>query len=337
LKLRLHSLPVGDGVSGGTAGHTLGLVQIQEIHKTEKETVDGKSDYAPAVLLVHGAISNSRMFFSKNARGLGPYLARHGINVFICDLRGRGFSTPSIAAEQSKLETGNVSHGQVEAIREDLPAFAAAVQRISGRATQSWLAHSWGGVLLSSALAHSGQALTNCVDSMTFLGTKKYIGEKYSWDYAKNIAFGWNLFCPLVVKRHGYLPAARYGIGMDDETETSLSDCTHWVKSEMEWIDPSDGFDYLDAWNRLRSPPPTWHICGINDSFLGNPKCVSKFAKLTNQTEKFSILSKANGNLSDYEHNELVLSKQADEDHFPDILQWVLEHHSRTSKKEESK
>ena len=52
------------------------------------------------------------------------------------------------------LATGAiVPHGQFEAIRNDIPLLSDATQELSGQSQQSWIAHSWGGVLMSSALA----------------------------------------------------------------------------------------------------------------------------------------------------------------------------------------
>lgn len=291
----------------------LGLVQL---------TKDDMIPEAPAVVLFHGAISNSRIFFSRKVKGLAPFLAKKGFNVFIADLRGRGFSTPTIAEEAG--QPGNsVTHGQKEAIQEDIPAFSAAVESISGQATQSWVAHSWGGVLLSSALAF---AEMTTIDSMVCLGTKKYIGERYSWEYMYKIMYGWNFACKLLIKRHGYLPAARFGIGMDDETSASHRDCTLWVQNEDNWKDPSDGFDYKAAYEALSHKPPVWHISGINDFVLGNSRDVQRFAELTGQTQKFTILSKANGNSEDYDHNGMIISANAPDDHFGDIANWIKQH-----------
>ena len=41
------------------------------------------------------------------------------------------------------------------------------------------------------------------------------------------------------------------------------------------------------------------------------------------KVNKYSLLSKANGNLDDYDHNGLLVSKFCPEDHFPTVLDWV--------------
>ncbi len=49
----------------------------------------------PCAFLLHGAIENGRIFYSnesdtENLKGLGPYMARRGYDVYVADLRGKG-------------------------------------------------------------------------------------------------------------------------------------------------------------------------------------------------------------------------------------------------------
>jgi alpha-beta hydrolase superfamily lysophospholipase len=80
----------------------------------------------PPCLLVHGAIENGSIFYSKNGKGLGPYLAESGFDVFVADLRGHGLSTPTIAEEGHKAD-----YGQWETINVSIPSFAMAVAALS--------------------------------------------------------------------------------------------------------------------------------------------------------------------------------------------------------------
>ena len=314
IDLKLHEIPVRDD-----AKSLLGLMQMK------KRGLDCSK--APVVYLHHGAMSNGLIFWSLNGKGLGPYLAGRGVNVFIGDLRGRGFSVPTI---QELVENKcKVAHGQLESIRDDLPTLSEAVSQLSGRldGKQTWIAHSWGGVLLTAAMARSGpNGLAERVDSFICLGTKKFIGEKRSWAYFKNITFGWNILSPLLAKYHGYLPSKVLKFGMDDETESSLADCTQWIQTKDTMIDPTDGFDYLRAWKALPRKPPTWHISAVLDPYLGNPKDVKRWADFTSQTQHFTILSKKNGNMEDYNHNSMLTSRMAVQDHFPQIFDWIKQH-----------
>lgn len=62
--------------------HELNITQIVRSNHLSRE-------HMQVALLIHGAISNSTIYFSNKGQGLAPYLARAGFNVFCVDLRGR--------------------------------------------------------------------------------------------------------------------------------------------------------------------------------------------------------------------------------------------------------
>ncbi|MCD8549817.1 MAG: alpha/beta hydrolase, partial [Shewanella xiamenensis] len=50
----------------------------------------------PPILMLHGAMSNGRVFYSQSGRGLGCFLAKAGFVVYVLDTAGRGLSLPKI-------------------------------------------------------------------------------------------------------------------------------------------------------------------------------------------------------------------------------------------------
>ena len=180
------------------------------LHVRRMRTGDGG---AP-VLMVHGAIENGRIFYSASGKGLGPFLAARGYDVYVGDLRGRGGSEPHIARGHD--------YGQTAAIVEDIPAMAALVAQASDHKPQHWIAHSWGGVLLASHLVRF-PARTPAVKSLTCFGTKRTISVR-NLDKLIGIDLVWNRLGPLSGLIAGFFPAERLGIGADDETRRSLSD-----------------------------------------------------------------------------------------------------------------
>ena len=71
--------------------------------------------------------------------------------------------------------------------------------------------------------------------------------------------------------------------------------------------------------------PPVWHIAAVNDEVLGRPEDVRLFAELTQQTQRYTLLSRANGNRHDYDHASMLTMKDAAEDHFPAVAEWCWE------------
>ena len=267
----------------------------------------------PPVFMLHGAIENGRIFYSGSGKGLAPYLARNGFDVFAADLRGRGNSTPSIDRS---------SHfGQTEAICEDIPAFISAISELRGDAPQHWLAHSWGGVLLSSVMARFPEYIGR-VRSLVYFGTKRTIRVKNLHTLLK-VNLVWELFCPLTIAMAGYLPARRMGIGSDSETAKSFRQSAAWVKNDA-WVDSDDGFDYGAAAKRL-ALPPIWYIAAKNDHALGHPSDVRAFMEETGQQQerRYTVLARGNGNLHDYDHIDMLTHPDALNDHFPQVMAWL--------------
>lgn len=266
------------------------------------------------VLMIHGSIENGRIFYSSSGKGLAPYLAQKGYDVFVADLRGRGLSTPPISR--------NSRHGLTEILSEDFPAIIQKIKEIKGDVPQHWIAHSWGGVLLLSFLARNYYSVK--LASMVFFATKRRVSIlslKKLWF----INVMWNLAARLVISYRGYLPAKERKMGSDNETEKSHRETTVWVNSK-NWLDWNDGFDYGNALKKLILPP-ILYLAGANDKVLGHPTDVKLLMDETgNQKNKLMILGKANNNLHDYGHIDILTHPDAPEDVYPVVLNWMEAH-----------
>ncbi|MDA8427849.1 MAG: alpha/beta fold hydrolase [Geobacteraceae bacterium] len=271
------------------------------------------------VLMLHGAIENGRIFYSGSGKGLAPYLARNGFDVYVADLRGRGRSTPPI---------GRTSRfGQTEAITQDIPAFIAAISQLRGPLPLHLVAHSWGGVLFSSVLARFPE-YAQSVSSLVYFGSKRTIRV---WNIQRliQVELIWRWICPLACLITGYLPARQLGIGSDSETGRSYRQSAAWVRNDA-WVD-DDGFDYGAAIRKI-SLPPIWYIAAHNDHVLGHPRDVRDFMVSTGRQEcRYTLLSRTNGNRHDYDHISMLTHPDAEQDHFPQVLEW-LRHHNHSPK-----
>lgn len=264
------------------------------------------------VFLLHGAIENGHIFYSKNQKGLAPFLAENGFDVYIGDLRGRGKSTPAI----SRVSL----YGQTEAINEDIPAFIEHIIKLRGNVPQFWFAHSWGGVLLSSYFARYVQ-YRPLVKGMVYFATKRSIRVRNLHRYLM-IDFMWNRFGFLLTKLYGYLPGKSWGYGSDNETLKSHAQSVTWVKPSA-WVDPEDHFDYGAAIKKIKLPP-ILYLAGEKDYCLGNKNDVLDFIEESgDKSAKFILLSKKNGHLHDYDHINILTHPDAREDQFRLVLEWM--------------
>lgn len=267
----------------------------------------------PVVFMVHGSIENGEIFYTTTGKGLGPHLASKGLDVWICDLRGRGKSTPKISRD-SKF-------GQTETITEDIPAFLNHIKSERGSTPQHWVAHSWGGVLLLSAMARF-PSIRDAVKTITFIGTKKSIRV---WNLEKlfTIDLLWNNVFSVATRLFGFLPAVQMNIGSDNESFGTHQQTKRWVKLES-WIDPVDGFDYEKQIRNI-DLPPILSITGKNDKFLGHPMDVERFLKQSGaKNYKLQIFSKENGQKQDYGHVDILVHPDSKTDLYPLVSEWIL-------------
>jgi predicted alpha/beta hydrolase len=270
----------------------------------------------PTALLVHGAMEHGRIFYSLNGKGLAVYLAEHGFDVFVADLRGKGQSQPKVNSQSD--------FGQMEYIVEDLPAIVERIISIKGHYPSYILAHSWGGVLVLPFLLRMPE-MRAAVKKMVFFGSKRRIRTR-SWEKFIKIDLIWNYLGKISSKLWGYFPITKLGTGTDDESRLFLKECNEWVY-KYEWID-RDGWDYQLEFQRIKKEqeyfPSTLHIAAINDRVLGNPNDVRLLMQeVDNATDEYRLLSKANNNAHDYDHNNMLTHKDAVHDHFPEILEWL--------------
>ena len=263
------------------------------------------------VLMVHGSIENGKIFYSASQKGLAPYLDREGYDVFVADLRGRGMSKPAI----NKSST----FGLTETLNEELPAFINKIKEIKGFVPQHWVAHSWDGVLFLAYIARNQDDVK--VSSMVFFGAKRRIST-WSWKKFYMINIMWIFVSRMIIKLVGYLPAKEMKMGSDNETGKSHYETTVWLKTKR-WLDWNDGFDYAEALKKVKLPP-VLYLTGAGDNILGNPVDVKLLMDETGvQDNQFYIVGKANNNLHDYGHIDILTHPDAVSDHYPFVLEWM--------------
>jgi hypothetical protein len=159
---------------------------------------------------------------------------------------------------------------------------------------------------------------------MVFFGVKRDIRVQniYRWI---NIDFLWNKMGNYLVKKYGYLPAAKYNFGSDNEAKHFYLQINHWIYSR-EWIDLHDGFNYAEHLQKMQLPP-TFHLTGAKDTHAGHPKDVKRLLmEIGNQENHlFKIIGKRNGYQHNYNHIDLLTHPKAKQDHFQEIIQWLSE------------
>ncbi len=298
-----------------TEQHSLFIpYQDGQLHLRQIKPIDADMSLPP-ILMLHGAMSNGRVFYSDAGKGLACFLAESGYVVYVLDIHGRGLSTP-------KLQRGSM-FGQGHVIREQLPLVHHFILSLHHNvANVHWCGHSWGGVLMASAIARYPLFQDSVASLLTF-GTKRRIKVKSLKKWLM-VDIGWNRLAPAIAWSHGYLDAVRWRMGMDNESRASLAQSIDWVRGE--WVDHDDGFDYArsaDNVAKLGKWPKAWFIAGLGDEVLGHPEDVYRMIQECKLSDvKYTLLSKEQGYKHDYGHAEMLIHKDAVDDHFHQVKQW---------------
>lgn len=262
------------------------------------------------VLLIHGSMESSKIFYSKSGKGFAPYLAQKGFDVFAIDLAGKGQSHP--------LASKRFQYSQSDFIHRDMPRYMEYIQSIYPNTPIRIGAHSWGGVLALAWYAFYGN-LHN-TGPMVFFGTKRRIGVFHPKRFFM-VDVMWSGIGYTVGNLLGFVPTGKLKLGIDDEPLRFFKQTNNWVYSK-KWKDHKTGKD-ISALLRSKSKPPILHFAGIKDSVLGNPLDVERLVKETGEENtEMIILGLNNGNLKDYGHNDMLTAKVAPDDHFEHAAKW---------------
>lgn len=269
-------------------------------------TKDGNNK---AILLVHGYFEDGKIFYSNSGKGFAPFLVKHGYDVYVCDLLGKGESSPKVNKD--------LHHSQFEIITRDIPAYINKAKAVSGQDEINLGGHSWGGVVV---LAYMARSKDQSIKSIVTFGSKRRIARK-NLRKLISINIGWTWYGNRLVEKHGFLPAKQMKMGNTDEPKIYYQQADVWVRQKV-WIDPEDGFDYHN--NFEFEMPPILFITGKGDKILGHPKDVKLLADETGaKVVTYKVIGKTTGHLHDYDHINLLTHKDAPKDHFNFVLDFL--------------
>ncbi|MCZ4407640.1 alpha/beta fold hydrolase [Cryomorphaceae bacterium 1068] len=263
------------------------------------------------VLLIHGSIENSRIFYSASGKGFAPFLAQKGFDVFVPDLPGKGKSTPKAAR--------GFEHSQQQFIDGDFNDYIRYIRSFYPTKKIRVGGHSWGGVLALAWYAKFGT--TETIGPMVFFGSKRKLATR-SLSRLFMIDIMWSAVGNLSTSMMGYLPAVKLKMGSDNEPAHFYRETAKWVRS-AKWCDFQTGED-MAAKLQCKTLPPALFFAGINDKVLGNPQDVRRLmAETGGDSTEFILLSKKNGNHKDYDHIDMLTARTCPEDHFPMAAEWL--------------
>lgn len=253
-----------------------------------------KSSYN--IFMTHGTFSDKRI-----CMGIASYLIKKGYTCWIMEWRGHGNS--SVPKEQYNFET---------IAKKDIPiAFEYLFNQLEIKEL-SFVGHSGGGSIFSMFLVNYPQYIS-AVKSMSVFGCQAFGAANSSFNYLK-ILFG------------------KYVTALLGKTLATKNDRPHDESyyTMKQWFDwnlnknflGEKGMDYMIHLPKIKTP--ILSICGKGDTFVA-PKsgCEDLLNAFQNPKNELLFCSKENGFKENYNHSRLILSRSAEVEIWPRVLEWI--------------
>lgn len=267
--------------------------------------VDKKPTKGP-VVLVHGSFSNHGFWLSEAGIGLARFLLEQGFDVWLQEHRGHGLSPRNRDYKNNTVE---------RYVLHDVSAVNEFVAEKTG-AKPLWVGHSMGGVMIASAVAAGIFTSANC-RGFVLLGSQVLSRHWYSWfPFGTTIMRGWYRLT------RDEFDGRKMRIGPENEPVAYINEYLARHSWFGSWQLKSQKKKLLPEWKKGSDIPMLAMIAAADKS---EPlRACKKFAALYGGANKEQIvLGKADGFKRNYGHVNMIISKDAAEEVWPRIADWL--------------
>ena len=275
-----------------------------ELAVTRLGLADHPSRGMPLVLL-HGSFSNRRFWYSPKGVGLGAWLVRKGFDIWIPEMRGHGLSPRNRDYRRNCV---------ADYARYDLPVIGEFIREKTAHVPH-WLGHSLGGTTLAAALG-GGYLGDDLVASAALFGSQ--VSRGY-----------WPLKIPpvewcgrLLLKRHDHVSGVRFKRGPEDEPVGVALETLRRLGLFGRFGDRER--DWWTGLSEVRVPLLT--VAAVGDRQDPVWACRKLFEQFGSTDGQFLVLGRQQGFSEDFGHVEMLVSKAAQNEVWPRVLQWLEQH-----------
>ncbi len=258
----------------------------------------GETTRPVPVVLTHGTFSNARI-----CGRLAAYLAGHGFDCWVLELRGRG---------ESQRKISNPTFEDFGLF--DAPAVLEAVRAHTGRQRLFLVGHSGGGLAFLMHLARVPAARADVVGLVMLASQATEAGATLGGRLM--LAFGWVAEAVL-----GYAPGRACRVGPENEPKGILRQWFRW-NFARRWTG-SDGFDYLRTLPEIAVP--TLCLAGAGDRYIAPVRgCRRVFDALGGTDKEWVLCGRSEGFSEDYGHARIIASRAAEREIWPRVRDWLV-------------
>lgn len=245
----------------------------------------------PPVVYLPGMFTSRNFWVSPRGIGLAVYLARHGF--------------PGLVVERRRTGCGG-RPGLEDHLTQDLPLVQELVER-TWEQPAFWIGHSFGGVLAARATATR-------LDQSRVLGLVLFAAQFEVGKRGLHPPISW--LTSLVSRRLGRFPARRLGLGPQDEPPEAMEDAIRQVTEGRRKPDIRESLHRITV--------PVLAISGLGDKVDPTEGCERLVGHFASPDKRFIAAGRKTGFLEDYDHPGIVVSKPAQQEIWPLVLDWLI-------------
>jgi predicted alpha/beta hydrolase len=264
----------------------------------------GPPDGIP-ILLAPGTFSNSRFWLGTRGVGFARTLVEHGYEAWVLDFRGHGDSPRPARGQRWNFDDWG---------RLDIPAAVAAIADTARR--PFLIGHSAGGVSILAALA-AEPGVRQVTRGAVIAATPLPWLQRWRRIAAYALRFG---------SRHANVfPARLLGLGPEDELPGVMEQWMDWNIRGV-WSG-NDGADYIAG---LRSVDlPMLFLGGQAERRFAPVDAVHGLYDVVGSSDKQLVIAgRGQGFARDYDHVDLIASRDAQMEVWPLMLRWLARRHA---------
>lgn len=258
--------------------------------------------YGFPVILLHGSFTNKGFWLSAKGHGFARYLVEQGFDVWMMEQRGHGYSPANANYVRNTVE---------DYALYDLPAVHDFVYENTGQSA-AWVGHSLGGTSIATAIA--ADTFSKPPAAFALLGTQV-------------VRPVWYLQIPLFsqiaqafIRAIKVLEGKKIKIGPENEPAGVINEYLARHALFGKWKFVSQDTDLNIGWRQAEIP-----MLGVSaEADTQDPaKYCETFYSLYGGERKLLRLGKKNGFIKDYGHIDMIVSKEAQQDVWPAMSDWL--------------
>ncbi|MHC1479932.1 alpha/beta fold hydrolase [Frateuria aurantia] len=283
-----------------SGGHGL---YVQEIPTTTRGQGDGV-----AVLFVHGAFSNQRLFFNHRQEGAGRYFHALGYRVFLGNMRGHGRSRwPGPPPHQWDWSFDNY-------VEEDIPALLGFVRQ-QEKGDLFVVGHGLGGYATAVTLGLF-PLLQQQVAGLVLLASA--INDYRDGDKGRRLELP---LARLLSRIYHRMPGRKLHLGPSDEPAHLIRQFVQWARhGDFKSLDGH--VDYSEMLAKVGIP--VYAAVGEADTHQASSLRVRQLIERLGSTDRFvQVFGPGHGYPRRFGHYDIAAGRHADSTVFPAVEAWI--------------